>query len=114
MGVVISVAAASPLARLQPPKVYPLRVVVTVRERDEVESLKESAETRVAVSVASTEVASVFPSKTIVGLAAVVALAEVGIAVRPARASKPVRTTAVVLFVSDIILELRTVAIGFP
>jgi hypothetical protein len=89
-------------------------VVTAVRARDAVESLREPSETRVAVSVAGTEVASVFPSKTIVGLAAVVALAEVGIAVRPARASRPVRTTAVVLFVSDIILELRTVAMGFP
>jgi hypothetical protein len=49
-----------------------------------------------------------------VGFAAVEALAEVGIAVRPARESRPVRTTAVVLFVSDMILELRTVAMGFP
>jgi hypothetical protein len=87
---------------------------VTVRERDEVESLKESAETRVAVSVAGTELASVFPSKTMVGLAAVDALAEVGITVTPARASRPVRTTAVVFLNSDINLELRTVAIGFP
>jgi hypothetical protein len=89
-------------------------VVVRVRERDAVESLREPSETRVAVSVAGTEVAKVFASKTIVGSAAVVALAEVGIAVRPARASRPVSTTAVVLFVSDIVLELRTVAMWFP
>jgi hypothetical protein len=79
-----------------------------------VETLSESAETRVEASLTGTEIARVFPSKKIVGLAAVVALAEVGIAVRPARASKPVRMRAVVLFVSDIILELRTVAMGFP
>ena len=81
---------------------------------DSVESLNESAETRVAVSVAGVVSPKVLVSKTIVGFAAVVALAEVGIAVRPARASRPVRTTAVVLLDSDIILELRTVAIGFP
>jgi hypothetical protein len=79
-----------------------------------VESLREPSETRVAVSVAGVVSPKVLLSKTIVGLAAVVALAEVGIAIRPARASRPVRTTAVVLFDSDIILELRTVAMGFP
>jgi hypothetical protein len=109
--VVISFVEAPPRVRLQPPNVYPLRVVVTVRARDSVESLRES---RVAVSVAGTEVARVFPSNPIVGLAAVVALAEDGIAIKPAMASKPVRTTAVDFLDSDMILELRTVAMGFP
>jgi hypothetical protein len=73
----------------------------------------EPSETRVAVSVAGTEVASVLPSKTIVGLAAVVAKADVGTAVRPAIASRTVKTTAVVLFDSVKIIELRTVDMAF-
>jgi hypothetical protein len=48
------------------------------------------------------------------GLAAVLALAEVGMAIRPAMASRPVRTTAVVFLDSDMIFELRKVDIGFP
>ena len=52
------------------------------------------------------------PSKTMVGL--VEAVADEGIAVSPARARRPVRTMAVVLFVSDMALELRTVDMTFP
>ena len=106
--------AAPPAVRLQPPKVYPLRLVVTLLASDSVETLSESAERRVDDSDAGTDVAKVLPSKMIVGLAAVVALAEDGIAIRPAMASKPVRTTAVDFLDSDMILELRTVAMGFP
>jgi hypothetical protein len=87
---------------------------VVLLASDSVESLSEPSETRVAVSVAGVELPKVLLSKTIVGLAAVVALAEDGIAIRPARASKPVRTTAVDFLDSDMILELRTVAMGFP
>ena len=112
--VVISFVAAPPRIRLQPPKVYPLRVVVTLLARDSVETLKESADTRVDDSDAGTDAAKVLPSKIIVGLAAVLALAEVGMAISPAMASKPVRTTAVVFLDSDMILELRKVDIGFP
>ena len=112
--VVISFVAAPPAARLQPPKVYPFRVVVTLLARDSVETLKESADTRVDDSDVGTDVAKVLPSKIIVGFAAVLALAEVGMAIRPAMASRPVRTTAVVFLDSDIILELRKVDIGFP
>jgi hypothetical protein len=112
--VVISFVAAPPAVRLQPPKVYPLRVVVTLLARDSVETLSESAETRVDDSEAGIDVAKVLPSKIMVGLAAVLALAEVGIAIRPAMASRPVRTTAVVFLDSDMILELRKVDIGFP
>ena len=114
VAVVISLVATPPRVRPHPPKVYPLRVVVTVLARDSVDNLNESAETRVDASDAGTEAAKVLPSKTIVGLAAVVALADVGIEVSPARASKPVRTIAVVLFDSDMTLELRTVDIAFP
>ena len=78
------------------------------------ETLSESAETRVASSDAGTDVAKVLGSKTIVGLAAVVALADEGIAVSPAMARRPVRTIAVVLFDSDMTIELRTVDMAFP
>jgi hypothetical protein len=73
VAVVISFVAAPPRVRAQPPKVYPLRLLVVVLDSDSVESRRESAETLVAVSVAGTEVVKVLPSKTIVGLAAVVA-----------------------------------------
>jgi hypothetical protein len=112
--VVISLVAASPLVRLHPPKVYPARVVVVVLESDSVETRKESDEIRVEVSLAGTEVAKVLPSKTIVGLAAVVALADEEIAVRPAKARMPLRKIAVVLFEAEDAVELRTVAIVFP
>jgi hypothetical protein len=112
--VVISFVATPPLLRLQPPNIYPARLVLTVLAKDSVETLSESVETRVAASLTGTEVARVLPSKTIVGFAAVVALAEEGIAVNPARASRPIRTAEVVFLDSDMILELRTVAIGFP
>ena len=77
-------------------------------------TLSESAETRVDASDAGTDVAKVLPSKIMLGLAAVVALADVGIAVSPAMARMPVRTIAVVLFDSDMVLELRTVDMAFP
>jgi hypothetical protein len=112
--VVISLVAAPPRVRLQPPKVYPLLFVATVLSRDAVETRRESAETRVDDSDAGTDVAKVFPSKTIVGLVAVVALAEDGVAVSPARASRPVRTTAIVCLGLCVILELRTVIMEFP
>ncbi len=89
-------------------------MVAEVRARDSVETLSESADTRVDASEAGTEVAKVLPSKTIVGLAAVVALADEGIAVSPAKARRPVRTIAVLLFDSDMTLELRTVDMDFP
>jgi hypothetical protein len=99
--VVISVAAASPRTKLQPPNVYPLRVVTAVRARDSVESLRESAETRVAVSVAGTGVARVFPSKTIVGLAAVVAKAGVPKPKTPEMAREMIAAIATGFPVSD-------------
>jgi hypothetical protein len=111
---VISVVAASPLTRLHPPKVYPVRVVVVVLDRDSVETRKESDEIRVEVSVAGTEVAKVLPSKTIVGLAAVVALADEEIDVRPASARMPLSKIAVVLFDAEIAAELRTADMAFP
>jgi hypothetical protein len=79
-----------------------------------VDTLSESEETRVDASVAGTEVAKVLPSKMMLGLAAVVALAEVGIAISPAIVRRPVRTIAVVLFDSYMVLELRTVDMAFP
>ena len=54
------------------------------------------------------------PSKIMLGLAAVEALADVGIAISPAIVRRPVRTIAVVLFDSDMVLELRTVDMAFP
>jgi hypothetical protein len=90
------VVATPPRVRLQPPNVYPLRDVETLLASDSVESEREPVDTRVEASLAGTDVAKVFPSKTIVGLAAVVALADVGIAVSPAKASMPARTTEVV------------------
>jgi hypothetical protein len=77
-------------------------------------TLSESAETRVDASDAGTEVAKVLPSKMMLGLAAVVALAEVGIAISPTIVRRPVRTIAVVLFDSYMVLELRTVDMAFP
>jgi hypothetical protein len=112
--VVISVVAASPRTRLHPPKVYPARVVVVVLESDSVETRKESDEIRVEVSVAGTEVAKVLPSKTIVGLAAVVALADEEIAVRPARVRRVVSKIAIVLFDTEDPAELRTADMSFP
>jgi hypothetical protein len=115
VAVVISfVTAAPPWVRLQPPKVYPLRVVTTVRDSDSVETLSESAETRVDASDAGTEVAKVLPSKMMLGLAAVVALADIGIAISPEIVSRPVRTIAVVLLDSDMVLELSTLGMAFP
>ena len=85
-----------------------------VLESDSVETRKESDEIRVEVSVAGTEVAKVLPSKTIVGLAAVVALADEEIDVRPASARMPQSKIAVVLFDAEIAAELRTADIVFP
>ena len=112
--VVMAFVTGPPGVRLQPPKVYPVRVVVAVLESEAVDKVKAPAGSRVAVSVTGTDEKRVFPSKLMVGVFSGVALAEVGIAVRPASASRPVSNTAVVLFDSDIILELRTVAMGFP
>ena len=78
------------------------------------ESLSEPSDTRVEDSEAGTDVAKVLPSKIMLGLAAVEALADEGIAVSPAMARRPVRTIAVVLFDSDMILELRSVDMAFP
>ena len=78
------------------------------------ESLSEPSDTRVDASDAGTEVAKVLPSKIMLGLAAVEALADVGIAIIPAIVSRPVRTIAVVLFDSDMLLEPRTVDMAFP
>jgi hypothetical protein len=112
--VVISLVAAPPLVRLQPPKEYPVREVETLLASDSVDRRRESAETRVAASEAGTDVASVLPSKIIDGFAAVLALADVGIEVSPAIARRQVRTIAVALFDSDIFLKLKTDDIGFP
>jgi hypothetical protein len=68
----------------------------------------------VEASEAGTDVAKVLPSKMMLGLAAVVALADVGIAISPAIVRRPVRTIAVAFFVSDEIFELRTVDMAFP
>jgi len=111
--VVISFVAAPPRVRLQPPKLYPDRLVVAVLDNESVESLSESPD-RVEDSLGGTDVAKVLPSKTMVGLEAIEALADEGIAVSPAIARRPVKTMAVVLFVSDMALELRTVDMAFP
>jgi hypothetical protein len=87
---------------------------VIVLSSDSVESLREPSETRVAVSLAGVVSPRELLSKTIVGLAAVEALAEVGMAVRLARANRLVRKTAVLFLNSVIILKLRTLAMGFP
>jgi hypothetical protein len=85
-----------------------------VLESDSVETRKESDEMRVEVSVAGTEVAKVLPSKTIVGLAAVVALADEEIDVKPASARMLQSKIAVVLFGAELTAELRTADIVFP
>ena len=75
---------------------------------------KESDEIRVELSVAGTEVAKVLPSKTIVGFAAVVALADEGIAVRPTMVSKPVIKTATTFLKPNAAGTESTDDIGFP
>jgi hypothetical protein len=80
-------------------------VVAEVLDSDSVETRKESDDTRVELSVAGTEVAKVLPSKTIVGLAAVDALADEGIATRLKIAKNPARTTEIGRCDSDIFLE---------
>ena len=75
---------------------------------------KESDEIRVELSVAGTEVVKVLPSKTIVGFAAVVALADEGIAVRPAIVSNPVINRATDFFVLSTVGEVSTDDIEFP
>jgi hypothetical protein len=75
VAVVISLVAAPPRVNAQPPKVYPVLVVAAVLASDPVETLRESEEIRVELSVAGTEVARVFPSKMMVGVAADVARA---------------------------------------
>jgi len=74
VAVVIELVAASPTARLQPPKVYPVLVVAAVLDRDRVATASVSL-ILLAVSVAGTEVASELPLKIIVGVDADVALA---------------------------------------
>jgi len=105
VAVVISVVAAPPRVSAQPPKVYPARVVAEVLASDSVETRSESDEMRVELSVAGTEVAKVLPSKTMVGLAAVEAVADVGIEIRQLRANRPVRATETALFDSNMDFE---------
>jgi hypothetical protein len=103
--VVISVVAGPPRVSAQPPKVYPPLVVAEVLDRDSVDTRRESEEIRVELSVAGTDVASVLPSKTIVGLAAVDALADEGVATILKIAKSPARTTEIGRCDSDIFLE---------
>jgi hypothetical protein len=88
--------------------------VIAVLESASVETRKESDEIRVELSVAGTDVVKVFPSKTIVGFAAVVALAEEGIAVRPATVSRPVSSSATAFFALNAVGAASTDDIGFP
>ena len=78
------------------------------------ETLSESDETRVDASEAGAAVAKVLPSKLMVGLAAVAAIADVGIAIRLAITKRPVRTIEIVLCDCDINREFKTVDIRFP
>jgi hypothetical protein len=112
--VAIEFVAGPPLLRLQPPKVYPARVVEIDLASDSVETISESAETRVDDSEAGTDVARVFPSKTIVGLAAVVALAEVGTAIKDVAARMQVITKAKFLGAAYFGLELVADVIDYP
>jgi hypothetical protein len=66
VAVVISVVAAAPRLRLQPPKLYPVLEVVVLLASDSLESLSESADARNAVSVAGVVSPKVLVSKTIV------------------------------------------------
>jgi hypothetical protein len=72
VAVVMVVVAASPTARLQPPKVYPVLVVEVVLASDPVETARVSP-TRFAVSVGGNVPARVLPLKMMVGSAAIVA-----------------------------------------
>ena len=115
VAVVISVVAAPPRVSAQPPKVYPALVVAEVLASDSVETRRESEEIRVELSVGGTEVAKVLPSKTIVGLGAVDAYAEEGLATRPESANRPVRTIAIALFDPDMDFEFISADIpAFP
>jgi hypothetical protein len=70
---------------------------------------------RFEVSVAGTGVPRVLPSKTIVGSAAVEAYAGEGIATRPVRANRPVRTIEIALFEPDMDFEFASADIlGLP
>jgi hypothetical protein len=79
--------------------------VAEVLDRDSVDTRRESEEIRVELSVAGTDVARVLPSKTIVGLAAVDALADEGVATILKIAKRPARTTEIGRCDSDIFLE---------
>jgi hypothetical protein len=76
-----------------------------------VESRRESTETLVAASDAGTEFARVFPSKIIVGFAAVVALADVEDATIDAIAKRPTRVVAIDLCVRVISLDSMVIDI---
>jgi hypothetical protein len=111
--VVISFVAAPPRVSAQPPNVYPALVVAEVLASDSVDNRKESDDIRVELSVAGTEVAKVFPSKTIVGLAAVDALADEGITTRLTIAKSPARTTEIGRCDSEMVLEFSAANIQF-
>ena len=70
VAVVMVVVAGPPAVRLQPPNVYPARVVVAVLARDAVDRVRAPAGSRVADSVVGTEDERVFPLKMMVGVAA--------------------------------------------
>ena len=89
-------------------------MVIAFLESESVDTRKESDEIRVELSVAGTEVAKVLPSKTIVGFAAVVALAEEGIAMGPTMVSKPVINTATTFLKPNVAGTEITDDIGFP
>jgi hypothetical protein len=107
VAVVMVVVAASPTARLQPPKVYPALVVEVVLANEAVESARVSP-TRLAVSVGGKELARVLALKMIVGSEAEIAWAGVPKPKTPAKTSEAVRATAVDL------LWIRTVFIFYP
>jgi hypothetical protein len=88
--------------------------VVAVLAKDSVETRKESEETRVELSVAGTDVAKVLPSKTIVGFAAVVALAEEGSSVRAEIVSKLVINRPIAFFALDAVAAFITDDMVFP
>ena len=70
VAVVMVVVAGPPGVKLQPPNVYPARVVVEVLARDAVERVKDPGGTRLAVSVTGREEERVFPLKMMVGVSA--------------------------------------------
>lgn len=116
VAVVTVVTAGPPAVSAQPPKLYPVLVVVETLVRASVVKFRESGETLVEVVFAGTVEAKVFPLKEIVGFSAVTALAGAPNENTPETARIRVARTAIGFLVvrSDIWGPLWFVAVLTP